>query len=164
MSNYRSRLNVDRVPRLFADWLQCSVTRSSAHLASVKCSFLHHCHSLLALSFVSNLHFTRLRLQDLPFHIVIIISQVLFFLLSFLAVCSLLCSQTGKVSFFRNPFFLATQSMCVVLSSPFLKKLGGRESRGLQTSWGFGWLLHIFLLLSSRFVSPVGVFLSNNFF
>ncbi len=39
MSNYRSRLNVDRVPRLFADWLQCSVTRSSAHLASVNAHF-----------------------------------------------------------------------------------------------------------------------------
>jgi hypothetical protein len=120
MSNYRSRLNVDRVPRLFADWLQCSVTRSSAHLASLKCSFLHHCHSLLALSFVSNLHFTRLRLQDLPFHIVIIISQVLFFLLSFLAVCSLLCSQTGKVSFFRNPFL--RHNPCVLFCLlPFLR-------------------------------------------
>jgi hypothetical protein len=71
---------------------------------------------------------------------------------------------TNRKSFLFSQSFLETQSMCVVLSSPFLKKLGGRESRGLQTSWGFGWLLHIFLLLSSRFVSPVGVFLSNNFF
>lgn len=139
----------------------CSVTRSSAHLASVKCSFLHHCHSLSSLSPSSRICNSRACVYKicLPYCYHYLPNSVfpsLFFGRLFVALL------TNRKSFLFSQSFLATQSMCV-LSSPFLKKLGGRESRGLQTSWGFGWLLHIFLLLSSRFVSPVGVFLSNNF-
>lgn len=70
---------------------------------------------------------------------------------------------TNRKSFLFSQSFLATQSMCVVLSSPFLKKLGGRESRGLQTSWGFGWLLHIFPQPFS-FCSRLDLFLRLGFF
>ncbi len=72
------------------------------------------------------------------FYIVIIVSQILFFLLFFCRLSVALL--TNCKSFLFSQSFLETQSMCV-LSSPFLKKLGGRESRGLQTSWAFGFCI-----------------------
>ncbi len=94
------------------------------------------------------------------FHIVIIVSQILFFLLFFCRLSVALL--TNCKSFLFSQSFLETQSMCV-LSSPFLKKLGGRESRGLQTSWGFGWLLHMFPQPFS-FCSRLDLFLRLGFF
>ncbi len=139
----------------------CSVTRSSAHLASVKCSFLHHCPSLSSLSPSSRICNSRACVYKicLPYCYHYLPNSVfpsLFFGRLFVALL------TNRKSFLFSQSFLATQSMCV-LSSPFLKKLGGRESRELQTSWGFGWLLHIFpqpFSLSSR----LDLFLRLGFF
>ncbi len=94
------------------------------------------------------------------FYIVIIISQILFLLLFFGRLFVALLTNFN--SFLFSQSFLESQSMCV-LSSPFLKKLRGRESRGLQTSWGFGWLLHMFPQPFS-FCSRLDLFLRLGFF